>query len=420
MPAELSAASATASAWRATVATPLYRKAWGLGTLPHLGYWIVILTFQGIIAQQTDSDPLLLGLFYFVTLLPFLLVSLHAGVWADRFNRVRLLVIAHLLILVVSASVSVLILTGRTTPLTFMVGGFVFGLAMAVSQPAGQSLVAESVPRNLMVTAVTLHGFGVTLSRFVGPALAAVSIAMLGTGLTMLAHGGLCLSIAALALATRSKRRSGEKAVSLGRAAIRSGLSHAKARWPVTASLLAVAVLSLFGASYLSQMASLGALTTAGDTWFAVLMSATGLGALGGVVLAALPSPPQRDIRRICGSLLGLGLAVAALGWVRSPGAQLLLVLAASACQFTTLTLGVRVIQASIADSHRGRVMSLYQLCYAGLIPVGGLLLGATWSWAGPHVAFSSVGAVVAGSAIAMGVRFWSLDPSFPLERRIT
>ena len=407
--------------WRATVATPRYRTAWGLGTLPHLGYWIVILTFQGIIATQTDADPLVLGLFYFTTLVPFLLVSLPAGAWADRFNRQHLLAASHFVILLVSASVSVLILTRHATALTFMVGGFVFGTAMAISQPAGHSLIAESVPRHLMLTAVTLHGFGVTLSRFVGPALAALAISAVGAGLTMLAHCVLCLSIVLLALTMGppQKRHSGMPATA-GRSAIKGGLAHANARWPVSVSLLAVAVVSLFGASYLSQMASLAALVTGSSTWFAVLMSATGLGALGGVALAAIPLPARWDMRRLCASLLCLGVCLGALGWVRGQIPQLALVLAVAAFQFSTITLSLRLIQGSIADSHRGRVMSINQLCYAGLIPVGGLLLGATWSWVGPSWAFSAMGVFVAGSAVVIMHRFWSLDPRFPLERRAT
>ncbi|WP_193314414.1 MFS transporter [Georgenia ruanii] len=404
--------------WLATVRRPLYRRAWALGTLPHLGYWMVILTFQGMVASQTDADPMALGLFYFATLVPFLLVSLHAGVWADRFDRLRLLAASHLLILAVSASIVTLLLAGRTAPTTFMVSGFVFGLALAASQPAGQALVAESVPRGLTTTAVTLHSFGITLSRFLGPALAAILIAAAGNSLTMVVHCVLCVAIVALALTTRASQTRGSAVSSSFSQSIRSGAAHATERWPFMASLMAVGAVSLFGSSYLSQIASLATLATDDSTWFAVLMSATGLGAIVGVVLAAVPMPTSWDLRRICTSMLGLGLCVGALGWARSEPVQLVLVMAAAACQFTTLTLCFRVIQGSIANSHRGRVMSLNQLCYAGLIPVGGLLLGLSWAWVGPSAAFSSAGAFVIGAATVLILRVWSLDPRFPLEQR--
>lgn len=397
---------------RQTFGRPRYRRAWTLSTIPHLGYWLVVVTFQWIVTEQTAGDPVALGWLYFVMLVPFLVVSLPAGTWADRFDRTRILALTQTTIALTSAVTAVVVHLGLATPLTLMIAGAVFGTALAGGQPAAHALVAESVPPTALRDAVTFQGLGVTFSRFLGPALGGACIALLGPGATLALHSALTAVVAVLALTDghRSRgasRRGGTEGV-LGR--VREGLVHARSRPAVRSGLATVALVSLLGSSYLAQTPATASLVSPDQRWFVVLMSATGVGAVIGVSLVAVRLSPAREVRLTAACLVLLAAALATMGWGRAPGLQLVAFTVASACQFAVLTMSVRLIQVSIDDSHRGRVMSLHQLCYGGLIPVGGLLLGGLWQLTGPRAAFTTLCVVIVGYASWL----WFTSPRLP------
>lgn len=390
---------------RQTFGRPLYRRAWALSTLPHLGYWLIVVTFQWMVTEQTEGDPLVLGLLYFGMLTPFLVVSLPAGAWADRFDRTRILTLTQTTIAATSAVTAVLVHLGLATPATLMVAGALFGTGLAAGQPAAYSLVAESVAPGAMRDAVTFQGLGVTLARFVGPALGGLCVGLVGPGATLAVHSALTAVVAVLALTSKHPRRPRQRhdpaeGILLR---VRQGMRHARARPPVRSGLATVALVSLLGSSYLAQTPATAGLVSPDRMWFVVLMSSTGVGAVVGVTLVTIHVSPARELRLTSASLVILAASLAAMGWGRTPWLQLVAFIAAAACQFAALTMATRLVQVSIEDSHRGRVMSLHQVCYGGLIPIGGLLLGGLWGALGPNAAFTVIGLTITGFA----VRLW-------------
>jgi sugar phosphate permease len=89
-----------------------------------------------------------------------------------------------------------------------------------------------------------------------------------------------------------------------------------------------------------------------------------------------------------------LGAVMVGLGFSRLLWLEVVLIAVAGGLQFVVMTHCGSVIQQVVDDDHRGRVMSLYGLCWGGLLPVGGLLLGVGWHFAGPLVALVASGLV--------------------------
>jgi sugar phosphate permease len=100
-----------------------------------------------------------------------------------------------------------------------------------------------------------------------------------------------------------------------------------------------------------------------------------------------------------------LGACVVGLGVSRVLWVQFVLIGLCGGVQFAMMTLCNTVLQQVVDDSHRGRVMSLYTVCWGGLLPVGGLVLGTLWHFFGPTVALCAHGAVVLAFAL------WVLRP---------
>jgi MFS family permease len=270
--------------------------------------------------------------------------------------------------------------------------------------PAGQALVADTVPADDLRGAVLLQTIGMNLARILGPALAGVLIVAWGGAGSLLVYGVLGL-VSIVVLHRPVAARPGRVVERGERAGIRSGWRHAGSRPPAGLALATVAVTSVFAASYLAQTPVLADLVSDDPRAFPALTSAGGVGALVGVLTVALRRPGTPTITPAAVRLVLLSVAVAGLGLSRVLWLSMLLIAAAGALQFGVMTHCNAVIQQVIDNSHRGRVMSLYSLCWGGLLPVGGLLLGLGWHVVGPAVALSSSGCVSLAFATYLLVR---------------
>jgi MFS family permease len=394
--------------WLSAFRWPSYRRVWTVWALQQSGYWFSSIAFQWLVARATGNDALTLSLLYFCVLLPMLLVSLPAGALADSHDRRRIVLVAQSSILVISATTATLVVLHRAPVPILMLCGFAVGSAHSFAQPALQALVANAVPVEDLRSAVVLQSIAMNLARISGPALAGVLILAWGAVESLVAYGmiGLvALTIMSTARAvippvshrTTQRQRLGSQ--------ISSGLRHARARQPAGVALAIVAVTSLFGISYLAQLPAVAALVSDKDGTFLVLTSVGGIGSLLGVLYVALRPTARPSVTQPAVMLIAMGLTVAGLGVNRGLWLEFVLVGVGGGLLFAIMTQCNSVIQQVIDDDHRGRVMSLYAVCWGGLLPVGGLVLGTVWHFFGPMVALSING----GVAIAFAA--WVLRP---------
>ena len=120
------------------------------------GVWTQTLVLGWLAWEATHSD-FLVALFGAVRLAP-LLLGPFAGAFADRHNRVRLLVIACSWALAAVSIVATLASLGRASYWVLLVGGLALGLAQSPSQPARASLVLDLVGRQNLSNANALSG----------------------------------------------------------------------------------------------------------------------------------------------------------------------------------------------------------------------------------------------------------------------
>lgn len=380
--------------WRA-LRVPNFRKVWTVATSAQFGYWFSSIAFQWIVAQATGNDAFILGLLYFVMLLPILLLSVPAGLLADRIDRRRIVIACQAAIVVISVGTAALIWWGPAPLWSILACGFAVGTAHSLATPAYTALVANSVPARDLPSAVPLQAIGMNLARILGPVAAGAIIFFGGTAESLLVYGlfgllGLIVILRVPRLQDIPANTERQSIVSQ----IRSGFTHARRHKPAALALSIVAMCSLFAASYLAQLPVIAANSSDETGAFVILTSSGGIGSLIGVLLVATRSSSSPSVTPAAVMLLIMGGVVALLGYGPSLVVEMGLVATAGALQFAIMTTCNRVIQQVVSDSHRGRVMSLYAITWGGFLPLGGLWLGMLISTTGIATAFTINGAI--------------------------
>lgn len=389
---------------------------WIISVAYHACYWFFTVTLQWLVAVRTDNDPVALGVIYFVTLSPLLLVSLPAGVLLDRFEVRRSMTWVQGLLVVLALLTVAATLFGFDNYWVLLLLSGLLGVSITVSNPAAAALAAFAVPREDLSSAVPLQALAMNVARTVGPALAGILIARWGpvSPLVLSAAAATVALVLAAGLPLERHVQAGprdERPLSL-----RSGLQHAHARPPALLAVTLVALAMIFGASYLAQLPAIAAMTSGSDVAFILLTTIGGLGSLTGVLWVAIRGGTSPNLRLAFLGCLALGSAVVMLALVRSMPLAVVALFIAGASQFLATTVSQYVIQAAVDDHYRGRVLSLFYWAWGGMMPVGGLLLGVLMALLGVSTALVLTGlATILGSA---GL-WWVYRREGPKTRRV-
>ena len=148
-----------------------------------------ILTVGWLVLKLTDNNALLTGTVIGVRTLPVLLIGPWAGVLADRVDRRKLIMIAQLCMAAAAATFAFLVIATDLDaeepagplrwwhPFLYMI---VAGVAHSVIQPVRNAIVANTVPREALTSALALNSMVFPTTRIVAPAIGGLIIATLG------------------------------------------------------------------------------------------------------------------------------------------------------------------------------------------------------------------------------------------------
>jgi MFS family permease len=383
-----------------------YTVLWLSFLVGQLGFWVSNIALQWVVADMTGSDPFMLGLLWFFMLIPLLLLSPVAGVVADRVNRKLIVVTSQATIATLAAALSLLTYLDVLSPPSLFALAFGVGCALALNGPANQAIVANAVPMRDLPSAISLQSIGMNMSRVAGPALAAPVLLAWGAAPAFGVYA-VTASITAVALARiRIAPTPVDTSTESLWTRLQAGLRHTRERKPASTMLLMVGTIAIFGASYSALLPVFAyELLERGDEAFTALVIVTGAGAaVGSLWTGYRDSQPRMVIATTQMLLLGLSLVAFAVTtyWPLS----LALAGIAGLLNFASMTTLNAMLQHVVDDQMRGRVMSLYVLCWGGLIPIGVLLLGAVASVVGTTLAVAGFGGVCAAAAVVLTVRY--------------
>ncbi len=354
-----------------------YRLFFGGQSMSLVGTWITRVATSWLVYRLTGSE-LLLGIVGFCGQIPTLLLAPIAGVLVDRWERHRILVITQILSMVQSFALAGLTLAGRIEVWHILALQIAQGIINAFDTPARQAFVVQMVAdRADLPNAIALNSSMVNGSRIIGPSIGGALIAVVGEGWCFFVDGVSYLFVIASLLAMRIDRR--ERAVAGTNVVeeLRVGFRYVVDSIPIRTALLLLAVVSAMGMPYTVLMPVIAATVLHGGSYtLGFLMTATGLGALGGALyLASRQSVVGLGrVTLIAALVFGAGLIV--FSFTRSLPVALLILPIVGGGFMVQMAATNTVLQTLVEDELRGRLMAFYTMAFLGTAPIGSLLAG--------------------------------------------
>jgi MFS family permease len=348
-----------------------------------IGTWMTRLATGWLVFRLAGADeaPWLLGLVSFAGLAPAFFLGPVAGVFVDRWDRHRVLVITQILSLVQSAALAWVAFRGTAgafeiwTVVALSVGQ---GMINAFDMPARQSLLVQMVARREdLPNAIALNSSLVNGARLIGPSLAGAVIAAFGEAWCFAIDAVSYVAVVAALLAMRLEARPRAAATgSVGRHLV-EGVRYAVGFPPIRALLLLLALVSFATMPQSVLMPVFAAkVLGGGPSTLGLLSAAQGLGAFAGALyLASRPSVLGLG-RVIVAAVVILGLGLAGFSQSASAWLSAALLVATGAGMMIQMAASNTLIQTMVDEDKRGRVMGFYGMAFQGVAPFGSLLGG--------------------------------------------
>ena len=357
-------------------------RVYSIGQLISLAGTFMQNVAQSWVVYQLTSSALMLALVGVAGFAPTFLLSLVGGSVADRYDRRKVIVITQWLDLIAAAIMAVLFFTHVLQIWMILALAAFTGVVTAFEMPARQAYVPELVEGRDMVNVVSINSSIMSFTRLLGPALGAALLAGFGEGLVFALNA---LSYVAAIVTLHMVKPKAEEAVAGGKSAehdgetvsIKDGLKFVLASATIKNVLIMTAFVSLFGMQFSILMpVFVSKVLHRSSGALGVLTAASALGSLLGALIIANRGQAG-TLKRVLG-VASIGVAIGLSAFALSG----LFWLSATVAVFLGLSTSVQMnssnalMQLSATDQVRGRIMSIYSMCFFGLVPIGSVLFG--------------------------------------------
>ncbi len=359
------------------------------------------------LVYRLTGSALLLGIVGFSGQIPTFLFAPFAGVWVDRLDRRRVLVVTQFLAMLQSLALAVLTLSRHINIQEIIWLSAFQGLINAFDMPARQAFLVQMVEdKQDLGNAIALNSSMVNLARLVGPSLAGAVIAVSGEGGCFLIDGISYIAVIASLLAMRLQPGAVKAATVSMLGQLMEGWKYVSGFAPVRTILLLFAMVSLMGWPFTVLMPIFaGTILKGGPHTLGFLMGAVGIGALVSAISLALRKTVLGLGRMIPISTACLGVGLILFGMSRVLWLSLLLMLFCGFGMMQQMAASNTIIQTIVEDDKRGRVMSFYAMAFVGMAPFGSLLAGVSAHAIGAPLTVMLSGACCVAGAIWFATR---------------
>jgi MFS family permease len=392
-----------------------YRLFWSGQLVSVIGTWMSNLALSWLVLElgATAFQLSLVGVFQFG---PVLVLGLAGGIVADRFPKRSILLATQSSSALLAAILTVLVATDAIQ--LWHVYGFALGLGLVnvVDMPSRQAFVSELVPRDDVMNAVALNGAVFNSGRVVGPAVAGLLLATLGSAVCFGVNAVSFLPVIAGLALMRFPARHRDVPVGSNLDRLREGLTYVRTTPEILLPVVLVGFVGTFGMNFNVWVPLLARHDFAtGATGFGLLMSSLGFGSLAGALtLAFRGKRPRRGLMLATALTLGtLELSLAAAGAAGVPYLVALPLLAGMGFTMsTTMMTANTTVQTTAPDALRGRVMSVYMTVFAGTVPIGALIVGSVAEAFGTPMSLVVGGSITIAASLSVLAASRRLSPT--------
>jgi MFS family permease len=355
-----------------------YRLFFGGQSLSLIGTWMTRIGTSWLVYRLTGS-AVLLGFVSFSGQIPAFFLAPIAGVWVDRWDRHRTLVVTQVASMLQSLALAVLALSGVIKVWEIVLLALAQGVINAFDMPARQAFVVQMVDRReYLGNAIALNSSMVNAARLIGPALAGMLIAAAGEGYCFLVDSfsyiAVIVSLVLMNIAGESIPRENQRL----HEELWEGWRYVVDSIPIRSILSLLAVASLVGMPYTVLMPIFASKVLRGDAHtLGFLMAATGVGALAGALSLAIRKTVLGLGRLIIIASMLFGASLMAFASSHVLWISLLILPVTGFGMMQLMASSNTILQTVVEDEKRGRVMAFYSMAVMGMTPFGSLLAGS-------------------------------------------
>jgi MFS family permease len=361
-----------------------YRLYFAGQSISLIGTWMQNVALSWLVYRLTGS-VFLLGLVGFMSQIPMFILAPITGVLTDRFDRLRIMTLAQLCFMFQALAMTLLVLFNVIEVWHIIALSLVFGIISAFDAPARQSLVIDLIDkREDLGNAIALNSAIFNGARLIGPAIAGITIAVVGEGICFLLN---TLSFIAVIFALLKIKVPVRRIVIQDtklKKIFTEGFTYTFKTVPIRMLLIQLALLSLVALPFIVLLPAYAKeiLHGSADT-LGYLMSSLGAGALTGAIYMASRKSVigLGRIISICSSSLGLMILLASFS--QKTYFSLILFYFGGLSMILTIAAINTMIQTIADEDKRGRVMSFYAMALMGTTPIGNLMAGTIASGIG-------------------------------------
>jgi MFS family permease len=364
------------------------------------------------LVYRLKGSPELLGLFGFANQIPIFFLAPLGGIVADTRNRHKAVMWTQAAAMALAFGLAALTLSGLIEVWHLIVIAFLVGVVNAFDIPIRQAFLNDMVGKEDLMNAIALNSSIFHGARVVGPAIAGFAIYAIGEGWCFFVNGLSFLAVIGALAMMRIDPRGNQKKSESSLKDLLQGFRYAAGDLPVRSVLMLIGLVSVVGLAYAVLLPIFANnILHGGPRGFGILMSAAGIGALGGALHFAGRPVYTGLARWIAVATAAGGIAEAAFSQSRIFWLSCVL-LAIVGFSFTVqMAASNTVIQHRVPDALRGRVMAIYAMMFMGLQPFGALFAGAMAKRVGAPATIGAGGIACVTAAVIFGLLvLWPIE----------
>jgi len=348
-----------------------------LGQLVSLvGTWLQIVA-EGWLIFQLSHSAFYVGLDAAMSTIPTLFLSLYGGVIVDRFPKRKILIFTQTASMILALTLGLLTVFHVVTVWEVITLAFLLGIVNAIDSPARQSYVVELVDdKKYLSSAIAINAGMFNAARVIGPTVAGLLIAGFGAGIAFLLNG---VSYIAVIIALFHIRTSDTTVQTNTRPleAIKEGLRYALANANIKMVLALSVIVSIFGWSYGTLMPVMATnVYHINASGLGYLYASAGVGALlGAFLISAYSNRFNHWSIAIFGNVF-FSVSLLIFTFITNVYAAALFLFLIGLGIVSQFSMMNTIIQHSIEDHMRGRVMAIYTIAFIGFAPIGNFEVG--------------------------------------------
>lgn len=353
-------------------------RIWFIGALiSNVGAWMQATAQNWVVLTElSDTNAIAVGVTMALQFGPQLLLVPFSGAVADRFDRRKVLMVTQSLLMLLALGLGLMLVLDVAELWHLYAFALALGIVNAFDTPARQAFVSDLVGAEQLSNAVALNSASFNSARLIGPAVAGVLIALIGSGwvfvLNSVSFIAMLIALTAIRIPRAPAQPGGRE--SQGNQLI-AGFKYVVRRHDLVVIFLMVFVIGAFGMNFPVFSSTMAVEFGRGAGEYGVLSSILAIGSLTGALLVARRPAARFRVVVIAAGGFGASSLMSALMPTFWTFAVTLVLL--GFCTATLLSTANAFVQTTTDPAVRGRVLSLYFAILMGGTPIGAPIVGA-------------------------------------------